>query len=232
MKSLYSLIAILGCVGLGRAQNFNVDIDTNAPPELGGGVPSSSFGAAANQPGVWHSLGTNSNAAWLFDLNGIVRPVSVTTATPSGNLIGGGFRNETNTGNYAKLLNDAAHIDGVWRCWTFNGLMNGTYSVVCYAVQYSSQFSRAEVHVSNSLVPNPQIVQGVMPGNQLILGVTHSAHTALVTDGSLEIKVFKGLAPDYPMVNGFQLTLVPEPTTVIFLSAALTGFISRKRFRQ
>ncbi|MFY9235053.1 MAG: hypothetical protein WAO58_11420 [Fimbriimonadaceae bacterium] len=47
--SMFASLAI-GLAGASVAQSFNIDADNEfAPPELGGGVPDDSFGAAANQ---------------------------------------------------------------------------------------------------------------------------------------------------------------------------------------
>jgi hypothetical protein len=225
-------IAALAIALLSRiagAQSFNVDISLDGNPSVGGGVPSDSFGAAANQPGRWNYLDVVGIRESLFDLQGNVVPVSISTATSGGSLQGGGFANPSNTGDYAKLLNDEGTVSGAWRSWTFNGLANGSYRVVTYAVRPSPVFTTALVTISNSITPNPQVAQGIMPGNQLILGLTHTVHEANVVNSQLVITVSRPVGGEIVCVNGFQLTAVPEPISVIALTFALGGYILRKR---
>src|SRR5687767_14054893 len=62
-------LCILFVATRASAQSFNVDIDqTGSNPALGQGVPSSAFGAVANQPGVWNSYVATSAAVPLVDL--------------------------------------------------------------------------------------------------------------------------------------------------------------------
>lgn len=110
---------VLSIAQIAFGQSFNVDLDLNTDPELGGGPPSAAFGAAANQPGIWNSIAVNGSSPWLHDLQGVRRNVALSTWTTEG-WSGGGYRDLRNTGDFALLLNDSSDLS-TWRTWTFHG---------------------------------------------------------------------------------------------------------------
>src|SRR5215213_752877 len=98
------------CIAFSRAygQGFNVDTDLPTDPELGGGAPSSAFGAAANQPGFWNAILTGHPGPYgLRNLDGSLSAVTVSTVGWAG---GGAWNNSANTGDFALLLNDSEEI--------------------------------------------------------------------------------------------------------------------------
>src|SRR5687767_4344300 len=122
------------------AQSFNVDIDQpGANPALGQGVPSSAFGAAAHQPGVWNSYPATSAAAPLVGLSGLPTPATVQVTATTTTVQTLAFNNPAQTGDFALLLNDGSQIgttsQGGSRTYTFAGLLPGPYSVVTYTAR-------------------------------------------------------------------------------------------------
>ena len=85
----------LGSPALG--QSFNIDIGGNQTY----GVPASSYGAGAAQPGTWNDVSTNS-AVVLFDLSGMLANA---TFTDFGN--GGNYESD----NMATFGDDEALLD-------------------------------------------------------------------------------------------------------------------------
>src|SRR5688572_23675285 len=109
------------CSAIVGALGYNVDIDSSSFPEGGGGVPSSSFGAAAGQAGHWNGFsGIQANLA-LIDTTGAWTGVTIDSV---GFFSGGGWNNPVNTGDYRSLLNDADDIS-VDCQYTINGLASG-----------------------------------------------------------------------------------------------------------
>jgi hypothetical protein len=220
-------IGIAGCFASnGGAQAFNVDTDLfNSSSIVGGGTPSSSFGAAAGQVGFWTSFYTDNNnePLALRDTSGTLTSVIAVAQGTGG---GGGWNNPVNTGDYNLLLNDADQIGEGFR-YTITGLAPGRYLVYTYSVKPNGQYGEADIMVSGSSSQNPQRVSGIMPGNQFQLGLTHSIHDVQVTDGSLVI----GATGPWPnaFLNGFQIVPVPEPCSVLALAAGIAALITRRR---
>jgi hypothetical protein len=227
MMRLAVFLALSSFAPIACAQSFNVDLNMSGPVEIGGGVPSDEFGGALNQTGRWNSLSPLGHANWLYDLGGVQRNVGISIAdSTGGNLTGIGFANLSNTGDIARLLNDVAVVDGDWRSWTFHGLVNGEYRVATYAVRPDPTFVEARVSVNGSPIA---ISTGPPPGNQLIQGITHVVQTTNVTDGTLTIHVSRPHLGEAAAVNGFQISAVPEPGTLVFSSLAVIGWIGRRR---
>ena len=159
----------------------------------------------------------------LFDLNGAATSV---TFSASGSGGGGAWNNPSNTGDFALLLNDSDAI-GVNFQYTIAGLAHGTYLVYTYAVRPNGLHSDVDVTIAGSVAPETRHLSGVMPGDQFILGTTHTIHQVSVADGILRIQA---VAPQNNQLNGFQIVAVPEPlslTTVIF-GAVLFGARRRR----
>jgi hypothetical protein len=202
-------LAVLAVAALGPSQSFNVDVDLfNSPPEVGGGAPSSSFGGAAGQVGFWNAYPDNVSQSFpLQDIAGASTGVTITATGLGGS---GGWNNPVNTGDFNLLLNDAQQVGNNFS-YTLSGLNPGPYLLYTYAVKPNSQFGEAFTTVSGSITSNPQRAAGTMPGNQFVLGVTHTVHEVDVTAGILRLQV-EGPWPN-AYVNGFQIVAVPEPAT-------------------
>ena len=203
-----------------------MDLDIFAgDPSNGNGEPSSSFGGSALNPGYWNRIlagGHGPDA--LLDLG--AQPTSVVMTVPVGSGSGGGSNYPINTGDYALLLNDYAVIPDLM-VFRFTGMRPGAYRVYTYAVSAIGDTWPVDVTVDGAVV-NPFRVTGPMPGNALILGITHAEHYVPDLTGDLFIR----LASPWPRgnVNGFQIVAVPEPASFAVLSFSLL-IAARRRCR-
>ena len=69
-----------------------------------------------------------------------------------------------------------------------------------------------------------------MPGNAFAEGITHSVHELELTTGSFEIIVRNRVqGPPNAYVNGFQISAVPEPASIICYTLATALLIARRR---
>lgn len=225
LRSAACAIPLLIIAGAG-GQSLNVDQDVFfGDPSNGNGAPSSSFGAAAVQPGYWNrTLASSSPPQPLFDLAG--QPTSVVMTVPVGAGSYGGSNYPINTGDYALLLNDYARVPDLM-VFRFSGMRPGAYRVFTYAVSAIGDTWPVDVSVDGADPPNPQRVTGPMPGNALILGITHSAHYVPALAGDLVIRV----SSPWPRgnVNGFQIVAVPEPASLAVLSFSVLIAARRRR---
>jgi hypothetical protein len=242
MKSAYirkgmsarSGLCLLGAVLVGNvyAQSFNIDLDVFfGPPEVGHGAPSDAFPGAAGQPGRWNQRSAvQGGPSFLLGLDGVTTSVVLTVTGSAGS--GGGSPFPGNTGDFALLLNDYAVTSGGplgGNVYTFTGLIPGLYIVTTYAV-WPVEARDTIVTVVGAQPPNPQVVTGPMPGNQFILGVTHAVHLVEVSDGTLTIRPNGPAQGISGYVNGFQLTVVPEPGTILgILAGAATLLLARRK---
>jgi hypothetical protein len=222
--------ALAALAGLGIAagawgQSFNIDINSEfGTPQEGGGPPSSAFGAAANQSGFWNAVPAQGPGNFaLRNLSGQLSGVML--IGPAGGS-GGGNNFPGNTGDFAFLLNDFRSINPS-NTFTFTGLANGLYELYSYAV-YPSQTSLTTTLVTVGGVTHA--VTGPMPGNEFILGITHSIHTVSVTSGTLAVTLDMS-GPNNGILNGFQLVVVPEPGTMLGLTSAFLFLIRKRRKR-
>jgi hypothetical protein len=219
----WAVFAAVAMSAFSCAQSFNLDLDLpQAPPALGGGVPSSSFGAAANMPGHWNRMTTNALHTPL-DING--NATSVQIVSPGGGGVGA-FNNPTVTGDHALLLNDGLDVPSSYD-WIFMGLQNGSYKLFTYAVHASGVVDAAKVTVATANVPI-QFVTGPIQGNSFAIGKTHSVHDIVVTNNEFTVRVERSIT--YPAkVNGFQLVAVPEPASLLILGLGIPFLLKRKR---
>lgn len=222
------------------AQSFNVDLDVShyswvIPTVVG--APSSAFPGAAGQTGFWNAVSTNSTGpVALKNLAGVTTGVtiSMTTTSPSG-FGHWSFNNTSNTGDFARLLNDS-HIMAAASTYTFAGLQPGAYMVYSYGVRPQTGVSNSRFTVSG-VNSGPQTVIGPMPGNAFALGVTHAMHATTVPgSGVLTITLDRdptllaGGNHGAAYANGFQLVRVPAPgAATIMLSAGAMAIRRRRR---
>lgn len=211
------------------AQSFNIDLDVShyswvIPTVVG--APSSAFPGAAGQPGFWNAIATNSTGpVTLSNLGGFATGVTITmTTTATNGFAHWSFNNTSNTGDYARLLNDS-HIlnnfpQAAANTYTFAGLQPGAYMVYSYGVRPLTGVSNSRFTVSG-VNSGPQTVVGPMPGNAFALGITHAMHATTVPgSGVLTITLDRdpalisggNLGGAY--ANGFQLIYVPAPGAI------------------
>lgn len=228
LRRLIVAVCAAGALGAdASAQYFNVDIDCNNgdPPQLGVGVPSPGFGAAANQPGMWNLFdGISIGPTPLVDLSGAATGVTLSLQwTIFYSCLD--YLNTSNTGDYALLFNDASQVGslagGGTLTYTFAGLANGQYQLYTYASAPQGILSSSQVTVPGSTSANPQFVTGPAPGNGFALGITHSIHDILVTNNTLVVTISAPPGLNDPAyVAGFQLVPGPGGAT-----ALLTGSV-------
>ncbi|MGE3180882.1 MAG: hypothetical protein AB7N71_04570 [Phycisphaerae bacterium] len=224
----FSVLLLTGVWALNpaAAQSFNIDIDTTGTNgNLGNGVPSAAFGAAANQPGFWTSFLTTSDAIPLRDL-GTNAPtgatVQVTASSTTVSVLS--FNNANNSGDFALLFNDGSQIgtttQGGTRTYSFNGLMNGMYEVYTYTGRPQPVEGQLQVDVIGSN-EGALLASGLMTGNTFTEGVSHLIHTVDVMNGSINIRMTDIAGAPAGYVGGFQLTLIPEPASLTLLLSSL-----------
>lgn len=207
----------------------NIDINAPVPPPLGGGVPSSDFGAAAGDSGrgFWNKINFSmSGPVTLRGLDGNL--TSVVMSGPNGG--GGGGYNFPGQDDNRALMNDGRDI-GTSDAWTFEGVPTGLYAVRTYAVipSFENSFNPTAVTVTGA---GTKYVIGPILVDEFVEGQTHVTHSIRVGNGTFSIRVERGQFYS-GFVNGFQITaIVPEPAS---LAAVVIGFLSlrlRKRKRR
>lgn len=164
---------VLPCGAVG--QSFNIDIDVEAGgPEVGAGVPSNAFGAAANQPGFWTLLGAaqHTHAYPLFGLDGTATAATVRWKV-SGGGAGSGMGN--NTGDFRLLLNDCTKVS-VPTTYHFENILPGRYKLTTYAVDRGGNTYPTRVTVPGAVVTTKLSGNGAMPGDRFIESITHCIH--------------------------------------------------------
>ncbi|MFY9234904.1 MAG: hypothetical protein WAO58_10660 [Fimbriimonadaceae bacterium] len=220
--ALLAAAALLPSIAI--PQSYNIDLDSGVgSAESGNGAPSILFGAAADQPGFWNRVNCVSDGPTnLFDLSGSYRGVFMTVEDAGS---GGGSGWDSNTGDYALLLNDYATIRSPMT-YRVSGLVNGAYKILTYAVNASGHTVGVNVAVDGSDDPL-QVVTGPMPGNRFEHLVTHAIHYVPDLRGDLIIR----LSGPWPrsQVNGFQIVAVPEPATMSIVFAGTMWLACRRR---
>ena len=227
----FALVVVLGISAGCWAQSFNIDMDAPTFPELGGGVPSDSFGGAAQSVGRWNKIpGAGFGTHVLRALDGNLTAAKIVGPEGGGS---GGHNIPINTGDYALLLNDARSVDRTFGLdFKFTGLQNGVYEVYTYLVSitFPSQIRRNRVTIYEAIGPQQMVLTGPMPGNQLIEGKTHTKHRVLVTAGEMNVFLQTLETSDSGWFNGIQVKqVVPEPTTLLAISIGLLTLIRHRR---
>ncbi|MDL1929564.1 hypothetical protein FCG40_11315 [Fimbriimonadia bacterium ATM] len=214
------------------AVGWNVDFDNRgAPPEVGGGLPSNSFGAAAGQAGRWNSVPATAGGIWpLVDVFGNATGVRYHGDGMSGG--GGGYNDPYNFGDYRLLMNDYNQV--FTHNWFYlTGLPSGRYRVWTYAATPWREVAPVRISVSGAEPgQNPQTVTGPLTPNEFEYLITHSIHDVSVTDGTLRWDLVNDPFIPGVIVNGFQVVPVPEPGGLITMGGALAALVVwRRRIR-
>ncbi|MGI8924615.1 MAG: hypothetical protein ACR2HJ_11375 [Fimbriimonadales bacterium] len=210
-------------------QGFNIDIDIFGGPEnIGNGAPSSSFDAAAGQPGYWNRLSYGGLPQQVRDLQGESSGITMSVSSKLNLFHGAGFEFEGNTGDFARLLNDGTEVGSVVQggdaTYSFDGLALGPYHVYTYAVHPVGPVD-TPILIPEAIENQTQVVTGPMPGNSFEYLVTHSIHLVdCSSSDSFQITIVQPPGMPHNMfVNGFQVVAVPEPSaaTAIAVFVAL-----------
>ncbi|MBL8964828.1 MAG: hypothetical protein JNK70_12240 [Phycisphaerae bacterium] len=218
-SSFVIMIAI--CSASGLAQTFNVD--------SGGGMstpPTTDYGAAADQPGVWNSVVFEQNN--LLNTAGQATTVRYATSSNSVILLGidGAAPND-------KLLMDSAMpVDPSDAAAVFSNLQPGLYDLYIYC--WAGNLLGPKDVTIRAFTGAGQVVGGVRYGEQWpgqqVLGETYDKLRVEVTPGDGQYIDIAIQAPgDFNVINGVQLVPVPAPGALALAPAALLAGRRRRR---
>lgn len=215
MRLTRSIVATAGlAISAGAlAQSFNVDL--NLASGVGSGVPASTFGGAAAQPGVWNSVSSASPATvGLLDLNG---NLSVATLSRATNGFFASKPHSGTTGDTERLLDDVQVAQGnETLTYTFNNLAAGTYLLYTYGGEVSYG-AATRVTVSGTSGVDIQDVDGDN-SNSLFPGLSFTAHGKTVAaGGSLTVVVSNSAFGADCYVAGFQLRKIDSVRARIYV---------------
>ncbi len=207
-RRLFAAGAIALSCAVGHAQSFNVDID-NPQPSPGAGVPPSSYGGAAEQPGTWNATGTLTGPSiTLKHLNG-TNSAATLTKPSFANYSGGNLM----LFDFALLYNDWAVMPNASTdlVYTFNNLEAGDYLLYTYAHNTGNGPGFfTDVTVAGAEGPDTIQCGGFLSANAFSqFGVSHIVHSKTVPAGG-SITVTIGSSGGFlGVVNGFQLVKLP-----------------------
>ena len=118
------------------------------------------------------------------------------------------------------LLRDLTSQGGT-RTYTFAGLVPGPYSVVTYTARPGNFEGHLLIDIPGSS-EGQLTASGTPTGNTFTPGGSHVVHTLTLLGTSFDINLTDGAGAPAGYVDGFQITLVPEPATCATpLAAAL-----------
>lgn len=214
-KFVVSCCIIFGAIFLSsptaQATSIYVDYYNAAGTYFGKGAPSSSFGAAVGTPGVWNHLGSTESSVAVVDIFGAATGVTVSNAAGSTNGNNGGAP----AGDISLLLNDA--LDGSPVTITVDGLPTGLYNVYTYSWYPANSTAVLSTITVNGLDPQNVGRTGAYAG--FVLGETHTLHAVSITSPQT-LTINAAAASSVGIVNGFQVVMVPEPTSLVLASIA------------
>lgn len=203
-------ISLALCVALSSGtafgQSFNIDFGGSG---AGSSAPSSSFGAAAGQPGHWNLVQSTSPAnVALLGLDGLATGVVLARAT---NGTFSSANSPATSGNHENLLDDYQSISSDTMVFTFNNLQQGKYVVLTYAADPASSANLATVNVPSSFqyCQVTQYTGGAIPTNAFRAGATHAVHVKTVVAGQPMIVNVAG-SVGKGVVSGIQLVRLAD----------------------
>jgi len=180
------------------AQAINIDVHDTF------GTPSSSFGAAALQPGVWNSVAPTVGTTPLVDLTGAA---TAATITATGVAAPFDSDNAGTSGDDEALMDDLSNPSPGGATWTISGLVPGNYVLITYGWAPDNPVFVSSVSVAGSSDPT-QTVGGSWPGGYQ-LGITHALHHVTVAaGGSIAMSITAAGGGSFGSLNGFQV--VPD----------------------
>lgn len=186
-----------------NAQDFNIDFQS---PNSTHGVPSSSYGAAANRPGVWQKIEADSTSN-LTAVDGGTTNVSLQILTQMGYFFDG---DEGSTqGEEDALLDDThqAYPDATYR---FEGLTPGHYRVYTMGIDVHGNTFFWEFGGNESL-QSASDISGIWGGIYHPIW-NYAVHDFLVDDGVLEVVATAAISFfDNSQVAGIQIVRVDDP---------------------
>lgn len=186
-----------------HAQSLNVDFGSD--PSFAG-VPMSTYGGAAGQPGFWNSVAVpTATPTSLADLGGSPTTVAVACV--------GAFVYAVDTisslGVHNALLGDWFETSGSSFAINVTGLANGWYDVFTYASVVDVDCSLTQVSVQGSVDGSQLVRMPTSYSGDLAPGISHARHRVQVTNGSIAITAtaIQGscLSAGYAGCNGLQI---------------------------
>lgn len=179
---------------LAQSTSFNLDVGI-------GPTPTSSYGAAAGQAGLWVPIAPATPNVAIPLTNVLGAPTTATLSYTSG--FDFAFDNPLTQGDDQALLDDSQGIFANSH-WSFANLRPGDYEVWSYAwAPDSPLYFRTRVVVTGS--PDPaQVVGGSLWNGQFVQGGHYAKHNVTV-DASGALEIVFSLAVSACTVNGVQL---------------------------
>lgn len=199
MRTIAVLAVILLAAPPGQSQSLNVDFGTAQT------APSPGY-AAAGLPGVWNAYGLLPE--WerfpLVDLAGDATEAEIYMFGPTDLLI---LDDPGTSGDDASLLDDMliGFNDPVDVCVWFEGLENGDYEVLTYAMTPADPELLHRIRVDDG-DPGPVWIGGTWPGDHEE-SVTFARHTVPVVNGVLALHSGEWAAAVESGINGIQIRL-------------------------
>ncbi|MFG0306089.1 MAG: GC-type dockerin domain-anchored protein [Phycisphaerales bacterium JB040] len=197
--STLGVMTSLALAGAAMGQSLNVDFSTGIHSE-GFGVPSPSFGGAANQPGFWTEFSTDVDGpVAAIGLDGEASGVSMFLQAPTTVL---SLNDPGTTGDVEALLDDSIFGFGdVVGTVTLSGLANGDYRVIVYGFAGGQPQEQTLFMIGQE----SGLSGGAWTGS-FQAGVTHVDLIVEVTDSTMIIEAVGGIWGQAGYLNGFQLT--------------------------
>jgi hypothetical protein len=199
------LAALCCSTNTASAQSLNVDVGDAAAM----GVPSATYGAAAEQVGHWNGISAVGSGVGLKDLNGVVTGASL--SNPS--TFGVTWDNAGTLGDDQLLLDDLGD-PGSGGQFRFDGLIPGGYEVWTYAWAPDSAAGLTTVVVTGAS-ETAATVGGAWTGS-FSEGVTHSVHHVVISGSTIRIDVAPASGSNFASVNGFQLVYSGQVSSYCF----------------
>jgi hypothetical protein len=216
-----SACAIAGLSATASAQSLNVDF--NDPG--GFGTTCGPTYAAAGTAGTWNGIDPSLGVPHqLVDKAGVLIPgasldVGFAMVFPFS------FTNAAYAGDDANLMQDLVWSAGqLGGTMTVNGLANGNYTLLTYAMAPDSKVGGLTDVSSAQATTGAQQVGGFLWTGAHVLGASYSSHEVVVTNNTLDITaVFVAFGES---INGFQLemdTVPVDPGTAYCLGDGTGG---------
>jgi len=210
--------ALIG--GAACGQSMNIDFDQAGG--IAATAPLPGYAGAAGQTGRWNAVDANSNGP--VALTGLAwEPTTAVYRRVGG---GGAYSqdNPNSTGEAHYLFDDIIDVGPVGAVATIRleGMIPGLYEVFTYAIAPDSAAGRTSVFVPGSSSPNPQVIGGVMPAGEPVLGITHARHLATVAaDGILAVQATT--TAGFGSLNGMQVRFIAPARLYVNADAAPGG---------
>lgn len=202
MNSLIRILPLATLFPVASAQDLNIDFG------LVFGAPSSAYGAASGQVGIWSLEDGDAASVSIDDLSGNPTSVTISIVPGSGSAGDFSFDNSATSGDDEALMDDFFDVGpeafGAVSSMTFIGVAPGVYDLYTYAWAPDNSAYVTEIDVSES-ADGPQYCSGAWPGSH-VEGTTFVRHTVTVpSSGIFEVVATSFSTGSYGTINGFQL---------------------------